>query len=114
MAVLLANAVVMLHQRVHPYARDAWGRPVADEVPPMIRGPFVARLRLRPGDGADTPDSWAVGLAPEAWPVEAGDELAYGDDVYVITGKPLFSQVPGHPDVDYVRCDATLEPPEVP
>lgn len=117
MAVILPNMRVEVRARVHTFVRDAHGTPVAPQVATQSRGVHDASVReqgAQPGAGA--PPTWNARLAPQAWPVDAGDELheqGGGARVWVIFGEPRLHAIPGHDDVDYIAATVTLSPPEV-
>ena len=108
MAVLLPNASLTLLVRDHPFpTRDAHGVPVATVAIEETRGPLPGATLER------AVNDWVLRLAPEMWPVKAGDEVSDGERTWVVSAASLH-RVPGHPDADYVSVVGALNPPDVP
>lgn len=108
MAVILPNCALTVTKRAHPWVRDARGTPVpsADDTT-TSSGPY-------PGAAEEQPDqTWALRVDPRCHPVRAGDTITDGTRTWVATGFPHLNAVPGVPDVDFIACSATLEPPQV-
>lgn len=110
MAVVLADRVLTVTVRSHPWTRDAMGTPVPTVADVLdVRGPW-------PGAAQENPDlSWSLRVDARAWPVRAGDQIS--DDqghVWVASGSPKLHMVPGVPDVDFIEVQGTLDPPKVP
>lgn len=113
MAVILPNATLAVGRKTHPFARDAHGSPISGPDTVQYGQARPAGLLERADVGAEQGTDWSIRLAPEEWPVRAGDHVTDGTDVWVVTASRLH-RIVGHPDVDYVAVTAYREAPTVP
>lgn len=109
MAVVLPDRDLTVAVSAHPWPRDARGMPMPPkEEDREVRGPY-------PGAAQENPDNtWSLRVDDRCWPMRAGDTITDGDKVWVATGTPKLHMLPGGSGVDFIECQATLEPPRVP
>jgi hypothetical protein len=114
MAVVLANCALTAHIVAHPVTRDARGKPVVTRAAETVtvRGPYPGAVTEPDVDTGPEGGGWRIRADVALGPLTTGDKLTddQGRTFYVREAKTV--QVPGVPDVDFIRVTADLDPPE--